>query len=300
LTVVDSPAAERRLGASEVRALLDTGAPLLARLPLQLVHEGWDNATWRLGNELAVRIPRRELAAPLILHEQQALALLGPRLTAVGIRTPVPVIHGTPSDDFPWPWSVVPWISGTAALGRARSANTVWAPDLARALRALHQIAPPDAPHNPVRGIPLAGRNERMRELLGQLPIRTARPLERAWSDGLDAQVSREHVWVHGDLHTGNIVIEDDRLAALIDFGDVTGGDPAYDLAASWMAFNAEGRDSFRRATEDRYDDATWIRARAWAASVAAILLVQSDDRADYFELGRTTAAEITNHEAFD
>lgn len=292
--MVDSPAAERTLDESEVRLLLSQAAPDIASLPLRLVNEGWDNATWRLGDDLAVRIPRRELAAPLILHEQQALAVLGPRLEAIGIRSPTPVLHGSPTDDFPWPWSIVPWIAGARALDRPRATNSAWAPDLARALRTLHRTAPADAPHNPVRGIPLAGRDQRMGELLGQLRTRTALPLGRAWADGLAAHVCREHVWVHGDLHTGNMVIDDhDRLAALIDFGDVTAGDPAYDLAVAWMAFNADGRNHFRIATGDRYDNATWTRARAWAASVAAILLAQSDDRADYFDLGHATAAEI-------
>lgn len=280
-----------------MRRLLAEGAPQLADHALQLVHEGWDNATWRLGHELAVRIPRREVAAPLIEHEQRALLVLGPVLAAVGVRSPVPVVNGRATDEFPWPWSIVPWIPGEHALERARPDNTGWASDLARALRALHRTAPADAPHNAVRGVPLADRDERMRALLAQAPAPHAAVLDRAWAAGLAAPVSGERVWIHGDLHSGNIVVADDRLSALIDFGDVTGGDPAYDLAVAWMAFDANGRTEFRRCTEDRYDDSTWIRARAWAASVAAILLTQSDDREDYLALGRSTALELQTEE---
>ncbi|MDQ0645318.1 aminoglycoside phosphotransferase family protein [Microbacterium murale] len=288
-----SPAAERRLDEAEVRMLLVQGAPHLARRTLQLVDEGWDNATWRLGDDLAVRIPRRGLAAPLIEHEQQALPIIGPMLDAVGVRTPIPVVDGRATSEFPWPWSIVPWIPGTHALERPRARNAAWAPELANALRALHRTAPADAPHNPVRGIPLAQRDERLRELLALVPNALRLSIDSAWSAGLAAPVSTERVWIHGDLHPGNIVIAGDRLSALIDFGDVTAGDPSYDLAIAWMAFDAKGRAAFRHATAGRYDDATWVRARAWAASVAAILLVQSDDRDGYRALGRSTAAEL-------
>lgn len=278
--------------------LLRQGAPHLEQRQLLLVNEGWDNATWRLGDDLAVRIPRRALAAPLIEHEQQALPLLGPRLEALGVRTPVPIFNGQATQDFPWPWSIVPWIPGAHALERPRADNGAWAPDLARALRALHHTASPDAPRNPVRGIPLVQRDERMRTLLAVVPEAHVPTLDNAWSAGLTAPESKERVWIHGDLHPGNIVIAENQLTALIDFGDVTAGDPAYDLAVAWMVFNVDGRGAFREATADRYDDATWIRARAWAASVAAILLAQSDDRDDYRALGQSTAAELAAEEA--
>ncbi|WP_426183435.1 phosphotransferase [Microbacterium sp. TWP3-1-2b2] len=288
-----SPAAERSLDEEEVRLLLAHGAPHLAHRPLRLVNEGWDNATWRLGDDLAVRIPRRALAAPLIENEQIALPIIGRMLDAVGVRTPVPVVDGRATSEFPWPWSVVPWIPGVHALELPRAHNAAWAAELAAALGALHRTAPPDAPRNPVRGIPLVQRDQRLRALLPHVPDALRSSVESAWAAGIAASASTERVWIHGDLHPGNIVIAGDRLSALIDFGDVTAGDPAYDLAVAWMAFDAEGRALFRRATADRYDEATWIRARAWAASVAAILLAQSDDRDSYRALGQSTAMEL-------
>ena len=100
-------------------------------------------------------------------------------------------------------------------------------------------------------------------------------------------------MWIHGDLHPGNVVVDQNGLAALIDFGDVTAGDPAYDLASAWMLFDARGRAEFREATDDRYDPPTWIRARAWAAYVTLMLLTQSDDRPEYLSAGRSTADEL-------
>ncbi|MFE6733834.1 aminoglycoside phosphotransferase family protein [Microbacterium sp. NPDC057650] len=291
--MADSPAAEHALEEGDVRALLRSDAPHLADLPLTLVADGWDNAIWRLGEDLAVRVPRREIAVPLITHEQRALPEIGPRLAAAGILTPVPVIAGRATAAFPWPWSVIPWIDGTPALGVARAANTTWAPALAAALAALHVPAPADAPRNPVRGVPLATRDDAMRERLALTP--TADSLVAAWEAGLKAPQAYRLTWIHGDLHPGNILLRGGGLAALIDFGDVSGGDPACDLAASWLLFDVAGRPRFRSATGSRYDEATWVRARAWAAYLALMFLTLSDDRPEHRALGVSTVAELTS-----
>ncbi|MFE6994972.1 aminoglycoside phosphotransferase family protein [Microbacterium sp. NPDC057659] len=291
--MADSPAAEHSLEEDGVRSLLRADAPHLADLPLTLVADGWDNAIWRLGDDLAVRVPRRELAVPLIAHEQRALPEIGPRLAAAGVLTPVPVIAGRATATFPWPWSVIPWIEGTHALGVARAANSEWAPSLASALSALHVPAPADAPRNPVRGVPLVSRDEAMRERLAL----TATPgsLVAAWEAGLKAPHVDRSTWIHGDLHPGNILLRNGGLAALIDFGDVSAGDPACDLAAGWLLFDDAGRHRFRSATGSRYDDATWVRARAWAAYFALMFLTLSDDRPAHRALGVSTVAELTS-----
>lgn len=289
--MADSPAADRSASESDVRALLHAAAPDLVELPLRLVAEGWDNVIWRLGDDLAVRIPRREMAAPLILHEQRALPVLGPRLAELGVLSPVPVVYGRPTSSFPWPWSVTPWFSGERALGMSREENGAWAADLARVLGAIHRPAPDDAPPNPFRGNPLATRDGVMQERLAQFRDQPA--LHDAWAAGLAAPLSTERVWIHGDVHPGNVLVRDTRLAALIDFGDVTAGDPAYDLAAHWLLFDRTGRSAFRDATGDRYDDTAWTRARAWAAYLTLVFLTQSDDLPEYREIGTSTAAEL-------
>ena len=291
--MADSPGAEVALDERDVRELVLTVAPELAALPLTRSAEGWDNVTWRLGADLAVRIPRRLQAAPLIRHEQRALPLIAMHLAAANVRTPLPVFAGSPTPHFPWPWSIVPWLPGGQALGRPRRDNTVWAARLAAVLLTLHRDAPADAPRNPVRGVPLAVRDDSIRSRLADLPATIAENLADIWQTGLDAAPATESVWIHGDLHPGNILVDGDRLSALIDFGDVTAGDPAYDLAAGWLAFDAEGRHVFRRATGRRYDEETWVRARAWAAAIAIILCHSSDDRPDLRALGHETSAQL-------
>lgn len=286
--MADSPPAEITLDESQVRALLRSSAPQLAELSLHLVAAGWDNDIWRIGEDLALRLPRREASLVLAQHEQRALPDLAPRLAAVGVRTPLPVLTGHPSESSPWPWSIVPWIAGEHALGVERRENTRWARKLAAALSALHRSAPDDAPRNPVRGVPLRDRDVVMAERLRS--VSAPRVIAQAWREGLDAEPSTERVWIHGDLHPGNIIVRDGELCALIDFGDVTAGDPAYDLAAAWLLFDGEGRVAFRRFTRSRYDDATWVRARAWAAYLALVFLTQMDDRPEFRRLGSSTA----------
>ncbi|UWF78430.1 MULTISPECIES: phosphotransferase [Microbacterium] len=290
----DSPASEVTVGEADVRRLLRRSAPHLAELPLQRAAEGWDNSMWRLGADLAVRMPRRQAAARLIAHEQQALPALARALAPTGVRVPEPLLVGAPDGRYPWNWSIVPWLPGLPAIETARADRTAWAAQLARALRHLHRPAPADAPANPVRGVPLARRDGAIRARLDGIgPGRVAEFLRAAWDAGLAAPAATERVWIHGDLHPGNLLVEDGWLRAIIDFGDVTAGDPAYDLAGMWPAFDADGRRAFRTAIGDRYDAATWTRARAWAAALAAILLHASDDLPAFRALGESTAAEL-------
>ncbi|WP_243074699.1 aminoglycoside phosphotransferase family protein [Microbacterium sp. SS28] len=300
----DKPAAEVAITAETVRELIDSQAveaiPNAASQPLAKAAEGWDNELWRLGSRLAVRLPRRALAAPLILHEQAALPAIAERLVTTGVRVPAPVFAGRPAECFPWHWSVVPWLEGVRALDTDRAARSSWAESLAHAVSALHETAPQGHPVNPVRGVPLIERalavDERFEMLreAGRLPRALLDPAAAAWRAGLEAPAwARPPVWIHGDLHPGNLVIRDGALAAIIDFGDVTAGDPAYDLAVAWLAFDAYGRTQFRAATRGRYDDATWTRAAAWAAAFAVLLLARSDDDPDYAALGRDALEQV-------
>ncbi|MDN3496595.1 aminoglycoside phosphotransferase family protein [Planococcus sp. APC 4015] len=289
------PAAELAVGSGIARRLLRQAAdavPGVADLPLHSVASGWDCDVWRLGADLAMRLPRRALAAPLIRHEAQALPVIAPAIQSTGIRVPLPVFVGEPSAEYPWPWSVVPYIDGMPGISIARAERTSWAEPLARALRALHVDAPVDHPVNPVRGVPLARRADAVAARFRDLPALSG--AEEIWQRGVAAPPWRAApVWIHGDLHPGNLIASGDGLRGIIDFGDVTGGDPAYDLAVAWLAFDTRGRELFIAATDRRYDSETWVRAHAWAAAVAVLLLSQSDDDPPYRLLAVETLNEI-------
>ena len=302
--VPDKPAAEVAIDEALVRRLLTTQAkemvPRAETVPLTKVAEGWDCEVWRVGRALAARLPRRSMAAPLVLNEQRALPVLASAIEPTGIRIPAPVFSGAPGSGYPWAWSMVPWIEGTRGIDVRRRDRSGWAEPLAAALAALHTQAPAGYPLNPFRGVPLSDRSDAVIERLvelrsaGALTGPEADAAASVWSDGLS--VTPFHgppVWIHGDLHPANLVANGPRLAGIIDFGDVTAGDPAYDLAVAWLAFDDDGRAQFIGATDGHYDTATWVRARAWAAAVGIMLLANSDDEPAFAALGREAFLEI-------
>ncbi|GAA1959790.1 phosphotransferase [Microbacterium deminutum] len=297
----DKPRAEVTIDEGLVRMLLaeQAGGIYSAALPVAHEADGWDCSVWRIGDAWAARLPRRSAAATLVINEQQVLPAIAARVEPTGIRVPAPVICGAPAAGFRWPWSVVAWIEGSRGIDIPRAERSAWAEPLAAALGALHAAAPDDYPPNPFRGVPLAARSDAVAQRLAHLKADATLSEEDSdaavsvWAKGLAAAPwTGPPVWIHGDLHPANLVAQGPRLAGIIDFGDVTAGDPAYDLAVAWLAFDGEGRRRFIAATAGRYDDATWLRARAWSAAVALMLLAHSDDEPAYAALGGEALAE--------
>ncbi|MCL2515546.1 MAG: aminoglycoside phosphotransferase family protein [Microbacteriaceae bacterium] len=259
-----------------------------------LVAQGWDNALFRLGSRLAIRMPRREVAARLIEHEQRCLPLLQ---WLVELPLPVPVAEGQPGPDFPFAWSVIPWVEGEPGAHLAPAARDAYAAQLAEFLAALHVPASVDAPVNPVRGVPLASRTSavlaRLAGMAGRMPATELSALTAVWDAGLAAPVwARAPLWLHGDPHPGNVVVAaSGALATVVDFGDVTAGDPATDLAAAWLHFTPAGRAEFRAryadAAQHPIDDALWARARAWAVTMASSAFAASDGSGAMARMGR-------------
>lgn len=274
------PPADVTIDEALVRRLLTAQQPDLSGRPLRHAAGGWDNEMWRLGDDLAVRLPRRAQAAPLAVNEHRWLPVLAPRLR---VAVPLPLRVGRVTDDYPYPWSVVPWLPGTSAWRTPTRARRSWAPDLADALVDLHGPADPAAPRNPVRGVPLADRDPVVRERLANLPVEGTAHLSALWADALSAAPwSGPPSWLHGDPHPANLLVDGRRLAGIGDFGDLAAGDPATDLATAWLTFDADGRASFheRLLERDAVDDATWRRARGWAVVMATAMLQRPSDEA--------------------
>ena len=297
MTIRPKPAAEVVIDAALVRALLREQHADLAHLPLFDTGEGWDNRLFRLGDELAVRVPRRAASAVLIEQEQHWLPRLASRLP---LPVPVPLRAGRPSDSFPWPWSVVPWLAGRTALIAPPDDPAAAAAALGRFLRALHQPAPREAPHNPWRGVPLDSRTRILREHLEQLSglVDRAGVLD-LWERALSTPPwPGQPSWIHGDLHPGNLLVGDGELSAVIDFGDLAAGDPATDLSIAWMLLPRPARPIFRAAARgdaDRIDDDTWMRARGWAVALGLAYLASSRDDPSFGALGRATVDAALN-----
>lgn len=267
------PPAELDITEDLVRALLHDQAPDLADRTLRRAAAGWDNEMWRLGNDLAVRVPRRALGAGLIEHEQRWLPRLAPGLP---IAAPVPVLAGRPTSVSPWSWSVVPWFPGTTA-DRGEPIDEDGAADLGRTLRALHRPADEDAPHNPYRSVGLAQRPQGPAAILG----REVPGLDALWERALAAPAATTRTWIHADLHVRNVIVRDRRPVALIDWGDLCAGDPAVDLGARFTVLDPEVVPAFD-AAYGPIDPALDARSRGWAALFCAIVADahREDDRA--------------------
>jgi aminoglycoside phosphotransferase (APT) family kinase protein len=266
-----APEAEIAIDALLVQRLIREQHPDLAGLPLQAASGGWDNEMFRLGEALAVRLPRRAAAAPLLAKEQHWLPELAPRLP---IAIPVATRIGIPSSAFPWPWSIVSWLPGVPA-DRAVSEILPPAP-FGEFLRALHQPAPADAPRNPVRGCALADRASAVEARLERLQDSTGgdgQALRGLWRSACAVPIDVPPTWLHGDLHPRNLLVSEGHWSAVLDWGDMGAGDPATDLAALWMLWATQGQRVQALAAYRPVSAATMHRARGWALLFATLMV---------------------------
>jgi aminoglycoside phosphotransferase (APT) family kinase protein len=286
MTSMNMPEAEVNIDSSLVRALLQEQRPELADLPLVELANGWDNVVFRLGSDLTVRIPRRLAAIELIENEQRWLPILAERLP---LPIPTPLWSGRPGCNYPWKWSVCPWLPGETAAVTPPTDVLDAARSLGEFLAALHVVAPADAPVNPFRGIPLEQRTDRVHSAVESLgEIIDGPSVVALWAQLVSAHASTTAVWIHGDLHPANILVNEGKLSGVIDFGDITSGDRATDLAVAWMLFPAEARPVFREAA-GALDAATWARSRAWAMALSLAYLVGSADNPMMHGIGMRT-----------
>lgn len=267
-------AGEPWIDASLVRRLLAAQLPQWAGLPLRRVESaGTDNAIFRLGDDLAVRLPRIGWAVAQVEKEHRWLPRLAPHLP---LPIPEPLALGVPGAGYPWPWAVHRWLAGEDALAAPVADLRQAAIDLARFIAALQRIDPaggPRAGEASSRGVPLATRDAAVRAAIAALRRDIDGPaVTAAWEAALAAPAwDRPGVWLHGDLTAVNLLVRDGRLAAVIDFGPLAVGDPAADVMTAWLYLDRGARAIFRETLQ--VDDATWARAKGWALSVGLIIL---------------------------
>lgn len=257
---------EVTLTVGQVRELVADQHPRWRDLPVRaLPHRGTDHAMFRLGDDLAVRMPRIEWARDAVLREGGVTRRLAPR---VGVEAPVQLALGQPGRGFPWPWSVVRWVHGSTPT----EPTPALAADLARVVERLRAV---DLPGRVVekRAHPLADPTDLV--LADVYAVRDEVPVDlvaAAWQESCDATPwDGVGVWVHGDLAPGNLVVRDGRLAGLLDWGGAGLADPAADLGLAWNFLDGPSRAAFRAALDD--DESTWLRGRGWALRQALLQL---------------------------
>lgn len=260
--------------ASLVSRLLAAQFPQWADLPISPVESaGTDNTIYRLGDIMAVRLPRIHWAVGQVDKEHYWLPRLAPFLP---IAIAVPLAKGKPGEGYPWPWSVYRWLEGeNATIDRIADPRHA-AIELAHFVSALQRIDATGGPlaveHN-LRGAPLVTRDTGTRAAITALQgIIDTDAATVVWETALQAPVwNRAPVWFHGDLLPGNLLFEQRRLSAVIDFGGLGVGDPACDMMIAWGLFSGESRAAFRATLA--VDDATWARGRGHALSQALIFI---------------------------
>ncbi|NYI04572.1 aminoglycoside phosphotransferase family protein [Allostreptomyces psammosilenae] len=257
-----------------VRSLVREQHPDLAGLDVREVVGGWDNQLWRLGEELAVRMPRTERAPSLLRKEHRWLPTLAPRLP---LPVPTPLRIGEPSARFPRPWTIATWVPGEPA-DRAPISHDRAAEALAGFLRALHVEAPAEAPVSQDRGVPLNrladGFDRMLEEVAAGGGTADLGMVREVWSQALAApEWQGAPRWLHGDLHPANVVVSDGTLTGVIDFGDMCAGDPAVDLAAAWVLL-PEGAAARFFDAYGGVDQAMIRRARGLAAAKGLFLIL--------------------------
>ncbi len=262
--------------AALVGRLLAAQFPQWADLPITPVEfDGWDNRTFRLGVDMAVRLPSAAAYVPQVEKEHRWLPRLAPLLP---LPIPIPLAMGVPAAGYPWHWSVYRWLQGeTATIERIADLDQ-FATTLAQFLIALQRIdlagGPSPGPHNFFRGGSLMVYDTETRHaieaLAGQIDADAAMMV---WEAALQATWHGSPVWLHGDIAAGNLLVNRGRLSAVIDFGCSGVGDPACDVTIAWTLFSGESREAFYAALP--IDNATWARGRGWALWKGLITLAE-------------------------
>ncbi|MGH3878426.1 MAG: aminoglycoside phosphotransferase family protein [Actinophytocola sp.] len=287
------------IDAGLVRRLVAAQFPRWRDLPVTPVAvDGWDNRTYRLGEDKSVRLPTAAGYVPAVAKENRWL----PRL-ALSLPVDVPRVlgEGVPGEGYPYPWSVRGWLPGKVADHAHIDDLPRFAVDVAEFLLALQRCDATGGPvaglHSWYRGASPAHYDEETRRCLTALDGRVdTAAAATVWDAALAAEWRGDPVWFHGDVAAGNLLVRDGKLSAVIDFGTSGVGDPACDLVLTWTMLTGDSRAEFRRAVAQ--DEGTWVRARGWALWKSLLTLANCiDTDPDLAALNRRLIDEVvTDH----
>jgi aminoglycoside phosphotransferase (APT) family kinase protein len=283
---------------AQVAALVAGQFRQWAGLPVERVaSSGTDNALFRLGPDLCVRLPRRNWGAGQV---EKDLRLL-PRFAALlPLALPEPLALGRPGADYPFTWGVYRWLEGEESAADRLADPLREARALAGFIKALQAVdtagAPPWDPAADHRGADLAPRDAQVAQALAALADDGETDTAAAAASWRESREAAPHrgpaVWIHGDLLPGNLLVRDGRIAAVIDWAALTTGDPAGDLLPAWTLLHGPAREAFREALA--VDEDAWLRGRGWALSIALIgLPYYRQTNPAFARMCRTILAEV-------
>lgn len=258
-----------------MRDLIATQFPQWNDLTIRSVaHQGWDNRTFHLGEQMLVRLPSNADYAAQVEKEQYWLPKLAPLLP---LSIPNPIALGKPTKNYPWHWSIYSYLPGESAASAHINHLNDFAVSLAKFLTALQRIDTTNGPlagqHSFYRGAALTIYDTETRQAILNLKEKiNAEVVTKIWDAAIATTWNQPPVWLHGDICADNLLVQNGQLSAVIDFGQLAVGDPACDLAIAWTFFKGESREIFR--TTLSIDADTWNRSRGWALWKALIIAV--------------------------
>jgi aminoglycoside phosphotransferase (APT) family kinase protein len=256
-----------------VRQLIQTQFPKWQHLTIsKILPGGWDNRTFRLGDEMLVRMPSAAKYALQVEKEQAWLPTLKPHLP---LPIPAPIAMGKPDHGYSWPWSIYQWLEGETVASTTIVDLEQFAVDLAQFIKALHRIDVSGdlqpGPHNFYRGGSLKTYDAETQQAISLLKDKIdTNIVNQIWQKALVSHWQKDPVWVHGDVSLGNLLVKNGKLAGVIDFGGMAIGDPACDLVIAWTLFNGASRKIFCETLT--LDTDTWERAKGWTLWKALIV----------------------------
>lgn len=253
---------EAHIDENLVKKLLSNQFPKFANLPLRLIFpQGTDNVMYQLGNDMIVRMPRIDSAANSLMKEKRWLPTLASRLP---INIPNVIGVGNPDEIYPYPWIVGNFIEGKHLSNENKLDLNQAAIDLGNFVLSMQRVSTKDAPFCS-RGKPLSTRDKDIREAIALIEdIYDIKLLTEIWEYFLQLpNWSKNPTWIHGDLHADNLLAENRKITAIVDFGMAGIGDPAVDLMVAWTLLNKEARKIFKDIVKPDQD--TWERGKAWA-----------------------------------
>ena len=267
-----------------VQQLVSSQFPDWSDLTITEVHpNGWDNRTFRLGDKMSVRLPSAERYSLQVDKEQKWLPILSEKLP---LPIPVPLAKGEPNHKYPYNWSIYEWIDGDTAASERIDDMPEFATALGGFLIALRRVnttgGPGPGPGH--RGGDLNVYNNQTQQAIQILRSKSnldTKLLVEVWDAAVASKWVNPPVWIHGDVSSGNILVKDGEIAAVIDFGSAAIGDAACDLSIAWTMFDKDSRDAFRIRMD--LDDDTWARGRGWTLWKSLILL-SGIDKTNTFE----------------
>ena len=265
-----------------VSSLIAEQFPQFSHLPIRPVdHGGNDNRTFHLGTEMSIRLPSSEEYVRQVKKEQEWLPKIAPHLP---LPIPQPIAMGMPSESYPLNWSIYKWLAGESPnnLELGDTYLETIAAQLANFLSEFHKYDAAGAPapglHNWWRAAHTSIYDAQTRMLIEQLKdLVDADKATSLWQRAISSKWNKDPVWVHGDVASGNLLVKNNKLAAVIDFGCMGIGDPACDLTIAWTFFRGKSREIFKANLQ--LDEETWARARGWAMWKALFEISELKDK---------------------